>query len=57
MDVDFSTVRLLLDLGANPRIQDNRGRLPRDWVAEYDEDLETRYDNLTRISRYVLYEM
>jgi ankyrin repeat protein len=44
--VTFSTVHLLLSLGADPTVRASDGRTPRDIVARYSEDLLSRFDTL-----------
>ena len=44
-DVTFQTVRLLLSLGADPTVRDERGKTPRDVAAAYRMALQ--YDRLS----------
>lgn len=46
-ELDFATTLLLLSLGANPRIQDNAGRTPRDWAANYGYNARVEFDRRT----------
>ena len=43
----FQTVRLLLSLGADPTVRDERGKTPRDVAAAYGNNVAHQYDRLT----------
>ena len=43
----FQTVRLLLSLGADPTVRDERGKTPRDVAAAYGNNVARQYDCLT----------
>ena len=43
----FQTVRLLLSLGADPTVRDERGKTPRDVAAAYGDNVASQYDCLT----------
>jgi ankyrin repeat protein len=48
-EMTFDTTKLLLSLGANPNLQDERGSAPRDWVLPYGPAVVEQFDRQTKL--------
>ena len=48
-EMQFATTRLMLELGANPKVRDDAGRTPRDLAAGYNREILDQFDRRTVI--------